>query len=145
MHCQRGMDLSGFQIIIPSTGVQSCQKNYLKKMVWTEFSYMYVYLWKFFRFFEKSKFIGKKIFSIFSSYLHQKKLQIFWKNWWVQNSQIFSLKKFVRIQVFLYRNKPGSNNYHFCRQKIRAEIHQSLLTQFTLAVQFFDAKVPVKN
>ena len=74
-----------------------------------------------------------------------KYFEIFWKNWWVQNSQIFSLKKFVRIQVFLYRNKPGSNNYHFCRQKIRAEIHQSLLTQFTLAVQFFDAKVPVKN
>ena len=45
-----------------------------------------------------------------SSQLHQKfylKIsQIFWKNWWVQNIQIF-VRKFLRTQIFVDRTKPS--------------------------------------
>ena len=50
--------------------------------------------------------IRRKIFRNLSSQLHQifcqEISQIFWKNWWVRNSQIF-IRKFIRTQIFIYR------------------------------------------
>ena len=52
--------------------------------------------------------ILSKIFRNLSSQLHQNILseisQIFWKNWWVQNFQIF-FRKFIRTCIFVDRTK----------------------------------------
>ena len=42
--------------------------------------------------------------------------QIFWKNLWVQNSQIF-VRKFLRTQIFVDRIKPRVDNFGFLNLK----------------------------